>query len=75
MTPQIRRMAVFFCLTAILLAAVMPASAGLLLAIVLPLCFVIAISLSVVFAVVEERNHPLVALYLPAFSPRPPPTR
>jgi hypothetical protein len=68
-------MAVFFCLTAALLAAVMPASAGVLLAIVLPLCFVIAISVFVLRPVLEDQSHSLEILVLPSFSPRPPPVR
>jgi hypothetical protein len=74
-TPHVRRLVVFLCLAALLLAALSPAAAALPLAIVLTLCFVIAISLSAPLRHVDEHDRAQRALALPAFSPRPPPAQ
>jgi hypothetical protein len=61
------------CLAALLLAVLTPVAATLPLAILLTVCFVIAISLSVPLRRVDEHILAPPALALPAFSPRPPP--
>jgi hypothetical protein len=74
-TTYLRRLAVFVCLAAMLLAVVTPGAAGLSLAAVFALCFVIAISVSALSPIVDEQSHKLQLIALPAFSSRPPPVR
>src|SRR5580704_5302597 len=69
-----RRLIVFLCVAALLLAVLAPVAAALPLAIFLTGCFVIAISLSVPLRRVDELILASQALAFPAFSPRPPPT-
>jgi hypothetical protein len=68
-----RRMAAFFCLAVVLLAALTLSADGPPLAILVILWFVSATAIFVLLPHVEEQQHPLQALALPAFSPRPPP--
>jgi fatty acid desaturase len=72
-TSYVRRIAVFFCLAMVLLAALTPGAAGFLPAILVPMWFFIAIVLSFLLSYVDEQHHTQQALALPAFSPRPPP--
>jgi len=72
---QLRRVAVFFCLVVVLLAALSPGAAGLPLAILMPLWFLIAITISVLLPLVDEHSTTQPSLGIPAFSPRPPPAR
>jgi hypothetical protein len=74
-TPQLRRLAAFFCLALLLAAAVIPGAFGLPLAFVFALCFVVSISVCVLLPVIENQTQTVPALELPAFSPRPPPLR
>jgi hypothetical protein len=74
-TSYIRRVAVFFCLAALLLAAVAPGAAGLPLAILFTLEFFVAISLGVRLPQLDGQSQMHLTLTLPAFSPRPPPAQ
>jgi hypothetical protein len=74
-TPHIRRVAVFFCLAILLLAALTPGATSLPVAILVAQWFFIAIAVSVLLPYVDKQNHTQQALALPAFSPRPPPAR
>jgi len=67
--------AVFFCLTVLLLAALTPGAAGLPLAILITQWFLIAIAISVLLTFVDEQRARQQSLVIPAFSPRPPPPR
>ena len=69
----IRRLAVWFCLLLVLLAAVTPNAASLPLALLIIFWF---FAVKVIFALlphVDNQGFPLHVLILPAFSPRPPP--
>jgi hypothetical protein len=72
---QVRRVAVFFCLAVVLLAALTPGAAALPIAILITLSFLIAIAISVLLPVVDEQRTTQQSLVIPAFSPRPPPAR
>jgi hypothetical protein len=72
---QVRRVAVFFCLAFVLLAALTPGPAVLPFAILIPLWFSIAIAISVLLPLVDEHRTTQQSLVIPAFSPRPPPAR
>jgi len=72
---QVRRLVVFLCLAALLLAAMTPSAICLQLAILATLWFFIEITLSAPLPHVDEQSHTQQALALPAFSPRPPPVR
>ena len=74
-TPHIRRVAVFFSLAVVLLAALTPGASSLPVAILVAQWFFIAIAVSVFLPHVDEQNYTQEALALPAFSPRPPPAR
>ena len=74
-TPHVRRLVVFLCLAALLLAAMTSGAAGLPLAILISLWGFTAIVLSVPLPQIDEQSHTQQALALPAFSPRPPPTQ
>jgi len=67
--------AVFFCLAALLLAAVAPGATNLPLAILVTLEFFVAVSLSVRLPRFDEQSQMQLTLTLPAFSPRPPPAQ
>jgi hypothetical protein len=54
---------------------VTPGAVHLPLAVLVTLCFIVAISVCVLLPIVEEQSHTQQALALPAFSPRPPPVR
>jgi len=72
---QVRRVAVFFCLAVVLLAALTPGAAALPLAILITLCFLISIAINVLLPIVDEHRTTRQILVIPAFSPRPPPAR
>jgi len=72
---QVRRVAVFFCLAVVLLAALTPGAAALPPAILITLWFLIAIAISVLLPLVDEQRTTQQFLVIPAFSPRPPPAR
>jgi hypothetical protein len=74
-TSYVRRLAVFVCLAAMLIAVVTLGAVHLPLAVLVTLCFIVAISVCVLLPIVEEHSHTQQALALPAFSPRPPPVR
>jgi hypothetical protein len=74
-TPHIRRVAVFFFLAVVLLAALTPGATNLPLVILVAQWFFIAIAVSVLLPHVDEQSHSQQILALPAFSPRPPPSR
>jgi hypothetical protein len=59
----------------VLLAALTPGAGGLPLAILITLWFLIAIAISVLLPLVDERRTTQQSLVIPAFSPRPPPAR
>jgi len=73
-TSNIRRVAVFVCLAAVLLAALTPGAASLLLAIVITTGIAVAIFPSVPLPYTDTQSHRQLSLALAAFSPRPPPT-
>jgi hypothetical protein len=72
-TSRFRRIAIFLCVAALLLAAFTPAAHGLPFAILVTLWFWVAITLSFRLRYIDKQSHPQPALALPAFSPRPPP--
>ena len=69
-----RRVAVFVCFAALLLAALTPAAASLPLAILVTLCFLIAVFTSVLLPRIDDQSQTRSALVLTVLSPRPPPT-
>ena len=74
MKPHVRRVFVFFCLAALLLAALTPGAAGLPLAILVTLWFFIAVVVSVPLPHIDEQGHKQQDdLAVLALSPRPPP--
>lgn len=74
-TSHVRRVVVFICLVALLLAAVAPGASALPFAILLTLCFVIAIAVSAPLPQRDKQSCAWQVEALPAFSPRPPPAR
>lgn len=73
---KLRRVAVFACLAALLLAALTPGAAGLALAfLVATVWFFVGVALVVLLPCAYEDSHAQQALVLIAFSPRPPPAR
>lgn len=70
-----RRFVVFFCVVLVLLAALIPSGTALPAAILVPLCFFVAIATFAFLHTGDEQNHPQPVLELPAFSPRPPPAQ
>jgi len=74
-TSHVRRVFVFLCLAALLLAALTPGAAGLPLAILVTLWLLIAVVIAVPLPHVDEQDHTQQTLALSAFSPRPPPAR
>lgn len=73
---DIRRVAVFACLAALLLAGLVPGTAGLALAfLVVTVWFLVGIALVVLLPHGYEDSHAQQALASAVFSPRPPPTR
>ena len=71
----VRRLAALFCVLLVLLAALTPSGTHHQFAIVLTLCFFIAIATLAFLPRADEQIQPLQALDLPVFSPRPPPER
>lgn len=71
----VRRLAALFCVLLVLLAALTHSGANPQFAIVLTLCFLIAIATFAFLLGADEQLQPLQALELPVFSPRPPPER
>jgi hypothetical protein len=72
---QARRFVAFFCLVIVLLAALAPSSAGLPLAVLVPLYPFVAIAAILLLVHVDKQSPAPRFLTLPAFSPRPPPAR
>jgi membrane-bound metal-dependent hydrolase YbcI (DUF457 family) len=70
---HLRRAVIFFCLAALLLAALTPGAGNLPVAILVPLMFFIAIVASVLLPHADEQSHTQQVSATPAFSPRPPP--
>ncbi len=73
-TSHFRRVAVFVCLAALLLAVLTPAAAVLPLAILVTLWFSVAVIISAPLPQVDEQGYARQAVALLVFSPRPPPT-
>ncbi len=68
-----RKLCVFCCLVAVLLAALTPVSAGLFWAILVPLLFVVgAVSIAWAERQADESGIPTLA-FLPVVASRPPP--
>ena len=74
-TSQVRRFIALICLVMVLLAALAPGSVSLPPAILVALSFLVAIAVSILLPYVGEQISTQRPLALPAFSPRPPPTR
>jgi hypothetical protein len=72
---QVRRFVAFICLVMVVLAALAPGAVELPPAILVPLTFFIALSVTLPLVHVEKQNRAPRFLALPAFSPRPPPAR
>jgi hypothetical protein len=73
-SAKVRRVVLFLCVAGLILAALTPGGAGLLLAfLVVTICFFGTIALSIPLLCVDEENHSQQVLGLVAFSPRPPP--
>jgi len=70
-----RRFVAFFCLMAVVLAALAPASVSLPPGILVELSFLIVVAVSVLLFHVDEQIPPQHVPALAAFSPRPPPAR
>ena len=68
----VRRLAALFCVLLVLLAALTQSGANHQFAIVLTLCFLMAIATFAFLLDADEQIQPLQALKLPVFSPRPP---
>ena len=75
MASPIRRAAAFLCAVLVLLAALTPSGTNLPLAILVTLCFLIAIATFAFLLHADEQIQPLQAFELLLFSPRPPPER
>ena len=71
----IRRAAAFLCAVLVLLAVLAPSGTIQAVAILVTLCFLIAIATFAFLLHADEQMQPLQALELPLFSPRPPPER
>lgn len=71
----VRRLAALSCVLLVLLAALTQSGANHQFAIVLTLCFLIAIATFAFLLNAYEQIQPLQALELHVFSPRPPPER
>jgi hypothetical protein len=74
LAPSIRRLAAFFCLLMVLLAALTPSVASHTFAILVVLWFILPLSIFVQWADVSDDNHPHQAPLIAALSPRAPPT-
>jgi hypothetical protein len=71
---NLRRVAAFVFLAALLLAALMPGAAGLPLAfLIVAICFLVGTAPVVLLGCVSEDRRAQRAFALLAFSPRPPP--
>ncbi|HKF53730.1 MAG TPA: hypothetical protein VKB26_15545 [Candidatus Acidoferrales bacterium] len=69
-----RRVVVFLCVAAVILAALAPGSSGLPLAfLVVTICFFGTISLNIPVPCVDEESSSQQILALATFCPRPPP--
>jgi hypothetical protein len=72
----IGRVAIYVCLAALLLTALMPGAAGLALAFLVFTAWLFAeIALVVLLPYADEDSHAQKTLALAVFSPRPPPAR
>lgn len=69
----IHRVAVYFCLLLVLLAAVTPTAASLPFAILIIFWFFVVQVVFALLPLVDKQSYLLRPLTLPAFSPRPPP--
>ena len=70
---SVRRLIVFLCLAAILLAALTPAAYGLFFAILVPLWYFLALIVSVHIRRAAEGGNKRQFPFLPVVTPRPPP--
>jgi hypothetical protein len=70
-----RRLVAILCLAALLVAALAPASSGVLDAILIPLWLFFAVLLAFQATAADERPHRTRLSPLPVFSSRPPPAR
>ena len=71
----VRRLAALLCVLLVLLAALSQSGAVHPYAVLVTLCFLIAIATFAFLLRADEQIQPLQALELPVFSPRPPPER
>ena len=74
-TSSVRSLAALFCVLLVLLAALTPSGAIHPYAILVTLCFLIAVATFAFLLHADEQTQALQALELPVFSPRPPPER
>jgi hypothetical protein len=71
----LRRLLALISLAAILIAAVSPITLGIFLAFFIPVWFFFAAVVSVPIASADEGSTSPLFIFLPSFSPRPPPIR
>ena len=74
-TANLRRVAIFLLLAAVLLAALTPGMAGLLLGFLVTLSFAVAIFPRVPLPQADGQSYAQLAQALAVLSPRPPPAR